>query len=220
LQEITHGPAFGQLWISAMTDEDTRHKSSVVLILIDVINEFDFPQGDRTLQYALNIAPRLARLKQRCRREGIPAIYVNDNFGQWRSDAKSLVARCLEPDCPGKPFVEQIQPDDQDYFVLKPMHSAFFQTPLEILLRYLGATSLILAGIATNSCVICTAHDAKMREFRLYVPADCSASRSAREHEQAIEHLRTMTDASVVPSPSLRVGELRGKSRSRKKSEV
>jgi nicotinamidase-related amidase len=95
-----------------MTSEDTRHKSSVVLILIDVINHFDFPQGDRTLQHAQKIAPRLVRLKQRCRAAGIPAIYVNDNFGQWRSDAKSLVARCLEPDRPGKAFVEQIQPDD------------------------------------------------------------------------------------------------------------
>jgi nicotinamidase-related amidase len=98
------------------------------------------------------------------------------------------------------------------------MHSAFFQTPLEVLLRYLGATSLIVAGIATNSCVICTAHDAKMREFRLYVPADCSAARSTREHEQAIEHIRNMTSASVAPSGALRVGELRG--RSRKKAEA
>lgn len=201
-----------------MTDADTRQKSSVALILIDVINQFEFPDADKTLQNALAMAPRLARLKQRCQRAGIPAIYVNDNFGQWRSDAKSLVSRCLEPDCPGKPFVEQIQPDDQDYLVLKPMHSAFFQTPLEVLLRYLGSTWLILTGIATNSCVICTAYDAKMRDLRLYVPTDCSAARTTGEHRQAIEQIRTMTGASVVPSSSLRIGELRRKSR--RKAEV
>jgi isochorismate hydrolase len=107
-----------------------------------------------------------------------------------------------------------------DYFVLKPMHSAFFQTPLEILLHYLGATSLILTGLATNSCIVCTAHDAKMRNFSLYVPADCSAARTRREHEQAIEHIQEMTCASVVASPSLRVGDLRSVSRRRKKPKA
>jgi nicotinamidase-related amidase len=194
-----------------LENNSTRHQSSLALILIDVISHFDFPDGDRILKNALPIADRLARLKQRCRRAGIPAIYVNDNFGQWRSDAKSLVRSCLESHCAGRPFVEPLQPDDEDYFVLKPMHSAFFQTPLEILLRHLGATSLILTGLTTNSCIICTAHDAKMRNFGLYVPSDCSAARTRREHEQAIEHLKMMTGASVAASPSLRLNAVRGK---------
>jgi nicotinamidase-related amidase len=201
-------------------NNNTRHKSSVALILIDVINQFEFPDSEKVLKNALPMAVRLAKLKDRCRRAGIPAIYVNDNFGQWRSDAKSLVAHCLESGRAGKRFVEQIKPDEHDYCVLKPMHSAFFQTPLEILLRYLGATSLILTGLATNSCIVCSAHDARMRDFSLYVPSDCSAARTRREHEQAIEHIREMACASVIPSPSLRVAELRGASRHRKKPKV
>lgn len=194
----------------------TRHKSSVALVLIDVINHFEFPDGDKILKKALPIAGRLARLKQRCRCAGIPAIYVNDNFGQWCSDAKSLVSSCLASACAGRTFVETLRPDDKDYFVLKPMHSAFFQTPLEILLHYLGATVLILAGLTTNSCIVCTAHDAKMRKFSLYVPSDCPAARTRREHEHAIEHIQQMTNASVVASPSLRVSELRSESRKRR----
>ena len=194
----------------------TRHKSSVALLLIDVINHFEFPDGDRVLENALPIAPRLARLKSRARRAGIPVIYVNDNFGQWRSDAARLVAYCLQPSAPGKAFVQAIRPDPEDYFVLKPMHSAFFQTPLEILLRYLGASSLILCGLATNSCVVCTAHDANMRDFQLYVPSDCCAARSKREHRQAIEHIRGMSHTSVAESASLRVSELRARGRTRK----
>jgi nicotinamidase-related amidase len=200
-------------------NDNTRHKSSVALILIDVINHFEFPDGAEILKNALPIAGRLAKLKQRCRNAGIPAIYVNDNFGQWRSDARSLVSRCLESDCAGRAFVEHLRPNDEDYFVLKPMHSAFFQTPLEILLQHLGATSLILTGLATNSCVVCTAHDAKMRNLGLYVPSDCSAARTQREHEQAIEHICEMTSASVVPSRSLRVSELRRESRGRRAKE-
>jgi nicotinamidase-related amidase len=189
---------------------DTRHKSSVALILIDVINHFEFPDGDALLKNALPIAPRLARLKARCREAGVPAIYVNDNFGQWRSDAKSLVAHCLESTCAGRSFVEQILPDKEDYFVLKPMHSGFFQTPLEILLRYLGANRLILTGLATNSCVVCTAHDARMRDFTLNIPSDCSAARTRREHDEAISHVEEMAGAAVFPSSHLRLGTLLG----------
>ena len=130
-----------------MPHNNTRHKSSVALILIDVINHFEFPDGDALLKNALPMAARLAKLKERCRKAGIPAIYVNDNFGQWRSDAKMLLARCLDSNCVGKPFVERVRPGDDDYFVLKPMHSAFYQTPLEILLRYLGASSSFSADL-------------------------------------------------------------------------
>jgi nicotinamidase-related amidase len=194
----------------------THHKSKVALILIDVINHFEFPDGDRILGNALPIAPKLARLKARARAVGIPTIYVNDNFGQWRSDAGKLVDYCLQPAAPGRRFVEAIRPDDQDYFVLKPMHSAFFQTPLEILLRYLGASSLILCGLATNSCVICTAHDANMRDFGLFVPSDCCAARTRREHRQAIEHIKGMADARVTASTSLRIADLKGERRTKK----
>lgn len=93
-------------------------------------------------------------------------IYVNDNFGQWRSDSARLVAYCLRGKCAGRRFVEAIRPGARDYCVLKPMHSAFYQTPLELLLRQLGASSLFLAGLATNSCILCKAHDANMRDFR------------------------------------------------------
>jgi nicotinamidase-related amidase len=182
--------------------------SSAVLIVVDVINHFEFPDGEKVLRQALPIAPKLARLKNRAQAAGMSIIYVNANFGQWRSDVYKLLDYCVRPEALGKSFVEQIQPDKNDYFVLKPMHSAFYQTPLEVLLRYLDASTLVLAGLTTNSCIVCTAHDAKMREFELYVPSDCSAARTSKEHRQAIEHIRMMTDAKVAPSASLRLSEI------------
>ena len=179
------------------------------MLLIDVINHFEFPDGRRLLRQALPIAPRLALLKRRARRAGIPAIYVNDNFGQWRSNAAKLLEYCLRPKARGKRFVESLKPDEEDYLVLKPMHSAFYQSPLEVLLRHLGASSLILGGLATNSCIICTAHDANMREYRLFVPPDCSASRTRPEHLQAIRHIETMGGANVSPSPLLSLTKIK-----------
>jgi len=192
------------------TPSNVRHKSRVALLLVDLINHFEFPDGKEILQQALAIAPPLARLKKRARASGVPTIYVNDNFGQWRSDMKKLLRYCLRPEALGFRFVEQLQPDDEDYFVLKPMHSAFYQTPLDLLLQELGASSIILSGLATNSCILCTAHDADMRHLKVIVPRDCCAARTAREHSQALEHIGAMADVKVVMSSSLRLGALHG----------
>jgi nicotinamidase-related amidase len=186
-----------------------NHKSTVALLLIDVVNHFEFPDGQQLLRHALPIIPALEHLKEHARREGIPAIYVNDNFGQWRSDASKLLAYCLRPECAGRDFVGPLQPGPNDYCVLKPMHSAFYQTPLDVLLRHLGVSSLLVAGLATNSCVLCTAHDAKMRDYDVTVVSDCCAARTTKEHKQAIEHIRTMVDARVVASRSFQFKELK-----------
>ena len=155
-------------------------------------------------------SPASKRRPARQASPGVPTIYVNDNFGQWRSDTKKLLQYCLRPEAPGLHFVEQLPPDDDDYFILKPMHSAFYQTPLDLLLREFGASSLILSGLATNSCILCTAYDANMRHLRVIVPRDCSAARTAREHSQALEHIAAMADAKVVVSSALRLGALHG----------
>src|SRR5688572_16819082 len=191
-----------------MSSNSTRHKSAVALLIIDVINHFEFEDGSRLLKQALRVAPNIARLKARARRLNIPVLYVNDNFGQWRSDARKLLQYCLRPEARGREFVETVRPEDEDYFVLKPMHSAFYQSPLEVLLRNLEASTLVLAGIATDSCIVCTAHDADMREFRFIVASDCCAAQTMRDHRRALEHIRTLSHASVRSSSAIRLSRL------------
>jgi nicotinamidase-related amidase len=187
-----------------MASDKVRHKSQHALVLVDVINHFEFPDGKQILRNALKVAARVKMLKTRPRKANVPVIYVNDNFGQWRSDATKLLAYCLRTHCSGRPFVEAIRPDVNDYFVLKPMHSAFYHTPLEVLLRHLGVSSLVLAGIATNSCILCTAHDANMRDLAVTVVSDCCAARSETEHEEALENMREMAKARVISAKSVR----------------
>ena len=195
-----------------MPDSTTQNQSPTALLLIDVINHFEYPDSDKLLAEALPIAPHIADLKRRARAAGLPVIYVNDNFGQWRSDASKVLAYCLRPEAPSTAFVEQLRPDDEDYFILKPMHSGFYQTPLELLLKHLGVATLILSGIATNSCIQYTAHDAKMRNFQIFVPPDCCAARTREEHDQAIRHMQSMASADVTPSPDLQLEDLAAKS--------
>jgi nicotinamidase-related amidase len=199
--------------MKAPRDGKRNNRKSAALLLIDVINHFEFPDGPNILRRAESMAGNIVRLKQRARAAGIPAIYINDNFGDWRSDAGRLLAYCLRTDAPGRDFVEKIKPDARDYFVLKPMHSAFYQTPLDILLRHLGASSLIFTGLTTNSCILCSVHDANMRDYKIIVADDCCAARSEREHSQALEHIRAMADAKVISSAALRLGRLAGKAR-------
>lgn len=173
-----------------MNKGHAEHKPPQALILIDVINNFEFPDGEVLLRRALEIAPRLSRLKRRAARAGVPIIYVNDNFGQWHSNSARLLASCRHTDCPGRVFVEQVQPSEEDYCALKPIHSAFYQTPLDVLLRHLSATSIIVTGLATNSCILCTAHDANMRDLNMTVVSDCCAARTEQEHRAALANIR------------------------------
>src|SRR5919206_2922966 len=112
--------------------------ASVVLILIDVINDLEFPGGEELAKHVLPMARKIAALKRRARQAGIPTIYANDNFGRWRSDFRSVVEHCLG-DVRGRRMVELLEPDADDYFVLKTKHSAFYSTTLDLLLDYLGA---------------------------------------------------------------------------------
>ena len=179
---------------------DNHHTA---LLLIDVVNDFEYPGGEPIFRNALPLAGALQRLKARARQAGVPVIYVNDNFGRWRSSFEQLLEHCLQPGIRGQPFVERLRPAAEDYFVLKPKHSGFYQTPLAILLKHLGTVRVILTGVCTNSCVLFTAQDAYMRDFQVCVPRDCSAACSEAEHQFALEQMRTITKADVRPSDQL-----------------
>lgn len=183
-------------------------EAPVALIIIDVINDLEFPGGDRLLRHALPMADRLAALKRRAKAAGIPVIYANDNFGRWKSDFRRILERCLQEGTRGRRLAERLAPDDDDYFVLKPKHSAFFATTLDVLLRYLSVETVILAGLTGNSCVLFTAADAYMRDLHLVVPADCVASIEVKDNRRALEHMRKTLRADVRSSRSIPVERL------------
>jgi nicotinamidase-related amidase len=175
-------------------------KSDVALLLIDVINDLEFPEGDQLLRYALPMARNIAALKDRAKREGVPVVYVNDNFGRWRSDLNAQVEHCLRDGVRGKPVAELLRPGEDDYFVLKPKHSGFFSTTLETLLEYLGVRAVVLTGMAANICVLFTANDAYMRDLHLFVPGDCVASNTEEENRHALEQMAKVLKADTRPS--------------------
>ena len=147
-------------------------RSPVVLLLVDVINDMEFAEGGALLEQALPAAGRIAELKHAAKAAGIPVIYANDNFGRWRSDFRDVVERCLTSGVRGEPVAQLLLPEPDDYFVLKPKHSAFHATPLDTLLTYLQATRVVLAGFTADACVLVTAAEAHMRDYEIFVPED------------------------------------------------
>jgi nicotinamidase-related amidase len=185
---------------------------SVALLLIDVINDMEFEGGEKLLRQAGPMARALSRLRSRAKAAGIPVIYVNDNFGQWRSDFRKIIAHVLEDDVRGEPIARLLLPDEDDYFVLKPKSSAFFDTTLQTLLQLLGAEHLILTGVAADVCILFSANDAHLRDYRIIVPSDCVASNTRRETEQALRNMIKTTQARVVVSSRLDLKSLSGRS--------
>lgn len=180
----------------------------MALLLIDVINDLEFEDGDLLHEFALPMAERLAELRRRALAAGIPVVYVNDNFGLWKSDFRHLVEHCLQDGVRGEPIARLLAPGPDDYFVLKPKHSGFYSTALELLLRHLGSQRLILAGMAGNLCVLYTANDAYMRDFELLVPRDCVASNTRELNDHALEHMERFLKADTRPSPELDLATL------------
>lgn len=185
-------------------------KCAVALLLIDWINDLGFEGGERLLPQALKAAQATAGLRRRAKAAGVPVIYCNDNFGKWRSDFRSLLEHVLRDGTRGQPIAELLAPDGDDYFVLKPKHSGFHSTQLEVLLSHLGARTLVLTGIAGNFCVLFTAHDAYMRDYRLLVPADCLASEEEADNRAALEHMAKTCKADVRESAHIDFARLRG----------
>jgi len=178
-------------------------KSDTALLLIDVINDLEFPEAEGLVKAALPMAERIVELKRRAKRADVPVIYVNDNFGRWQSNFRAQIDHCLHDGVRGEPIARLLEPDDDDYFVLKPKHSGFFSTTLEVLLRYLGARTVICTGIAGNICVLFTANDAYLRDLHVVVPEDCIASNTPADNEHALNVMRKVLKADTRPATEI-----------------
>ncbi len=185
-------------------DESVPHNAKIAVLVIDMISDFEFEDGSRLLRAALPAARCIARLKKRARTAAIPVVYVNDNFGQWRSDFRQHLHRCLQDGIPGEPVARLLAPDGEDYFVLKPANSGFFATPLDALLKLMGVKTLVLTGVTSDQCILFTAADAYVRNYRLVIPRDCVAAVAEKDTDLALQYFKRVFKADVRVSTRMR----------------
>jgi nicotinamidase-related amidase len=174
--------------------------SERVLLLVDFINPLNFPGGEQLAPAAVDAARATAALKERLAGEGVAVIYANDNYGIWQSDFHSLVSACLGMEGPPSEIARLLYPQAEDLTILKPRHSAFFASPLDLLLSEMRARELIICGLATDMCVQLTAGDAFLREYRVWVPADCNAAESREAKETALAYMAGILRCDTAPS--------------------
>lgn len=184
-------------------EKDKHEKSKYALVLIDFISDYEFEDGDQLFKLALPAAQKSAALKKHAKKAGIPVIYVNDNFGKWQEDFKSMIKEIRQKSGRGKQIVEILQPENDDYYVLKPRHSAFYKTVFELLLQNLEAETLILTGVAADICVLFTANDAYMREFKIIIPEDCVAAVTNENTAFALRFMEKNLKAEITDAEKL-----------------
>lgn len=178
----------------------TSDTSPLVLLLVDVINPLDFPESTRLEKSALHMASRIAALKHRLAAQQVVTVYANDHYGAWHSEFRDVKAQCAQKGGVAAELVRLLAPQEQDYVILKPRHSAFYGTPLDLLLDHLGCQRLIIAGLSTDMCVQMSAGDAYLRGFGLWVPQDCAAAETPERHDHALAYMQRVFKADVRPS--------------------
>ena len=174
------------------------------LLIVDMINLFDFDGGPALAAAAEPASRAIERLRRKFHAAGAPVIFANDNFTHWRSDFHELVATCTHPAAPGAAIATRLAPGREDYFVLKPKHSAFMSTPLPFLLESLGVRRIVLTGIAADACVLATAIDGNAQGHAMEVVRDGVASRTPALAADALSVLRRSRAAKIVTSARTR----------------
>jgi nicotinamidase-related amidase len=175
---------------------------SAALLIIDMINCFDFDGAEPLQRKAAQAAQAIFRLKTAMAEAGFPVVYINDNFGEWHSERSRLIDRALAG---ADPAIAKIRPAEDDYFVIKPQFSGFYATNLPVLLPKLGVRRLILTGVATDICVLFTAADAHMRDYALWVPEDGVAAEDDERGRFALDMMRGTMAAETAASTQLGV---------------
>jgi nicotinamidase-related amidase len=194
------------------SDEATKvslRPGNDALLLIDVVNDLQFPGGEKVQPWAERLVRPLRAVRALAHRSGVPVIHANDNFGLWHGSRDDVIRHCMRRSARGREVSRRLKPHAGDYFILKPRHSAFLATPLLPLLEHLGVKRLILAGIATNLCVLTTAHDAAMHKYGVVVLSDCCAAESDFDHNVVLSQLKRFFHATICRSSELSVAPAR-----------
>lgn len=185
-------------------DNSEKTNSKTALLLIDVISDFEFEDGEKLFEFVPAVARCIAALKKRAKKNDVPVIYINDNFGKWQDDFQKTIEYCSRKGARGSKIVKLLKPEDDDYFVLKPKHSAFYSTTLGLLLAELKSEILIITGFSTDICVLFTANDAYMRGFRLFVPEDCVAAVNESDNNHTLKYIERVLRADTRASDKIK----------------
>jgi nicotinamidase-related amidase len=197
-----------EIVLSSIDDDIRRcrlsHRSA--LLILDVFNTFDFPGGSDLAERTKAVVPAIMALRGRFHASGAAVVFVNDNFGRWQNGFDELVDFVVQSGGAGREIAEALMPSSTDLKLIKPRHSAMFETALPSLLAFLEVRRLLIAGIATDSCVLATVLDAHVRGYESIVPIDTTAAQTAKRTDRTLLHLRDTCNLETPNSEAVDLG--------------
>ncbi|GAA0592452.1 isochorismatase family cysteine hydrolase [Streptomyces crystallinus] len=176
------------------------------LIVIDMLNTYEHEDAEVLVRSVRAALPGIGALLEQARAAEAPVVYVNDNFGRWRSHHGEILEAALT----GRygDLVEPIAPDEESLFVVKARHSVFYETPLAYLLGQLGVHRVVLCGQVTEQCVLYSALDAHIRHLDVVVALDAVAHIDGGLAEAALRMMERNMSAELRPSGEITFGHL------------
>lgn len=170
------------------------------LLVIDMIDEFVRPGWTPYwIPEATRQAPLIREVRDAFHDAGAPVVYLAYDVG-----LRGLDFPATETKVPigtgvdayaGQILTEvsiwhELAPGPDDLVVLKHNYSGFHGTPLETVLRSLGASTVVITGTMTNYCCGATAREAFWRGFDVVFASDCNSTDDAGLHDAELATLR------------------------------
>ena len=177
------------------------------VLVVDMLNDFAHPDGVYARHGAAcdtlpAIVPKVRLVMEAAQRAGVPVlsahqVIYSDRAGRAVTGGGMAETRPwlreegLRPGTWGTELIDGLPAGDIKFD--KPRASAFFGSPLEVILRGFQVETLIVAGCFTNQCVVSTARDAWARDFKVVIVVDGVTAFDERLHLATLESLRPLT---------------------------
>jgi len=181
------------------------------LLIIDMLNEYLDPNGKIYCEAGREIIDNIAKLKDHFKKNGDPVVYVNTSHINGGDPETSKWGLHAMRGTWGSEVIPELQPDENDCVVLKRTYDGFYNTELEMTLRSLNVDTVVVCGIHTHVCVLCTSLGAFYRGFSVVALEDCMTTGFKPNHESRLRfynsHIGRLTNLSDYLKESTQVDE-------------
>jgi nicotinamidase-related amidase len=167
-----------------------------LLLIVDMLSDYGFPDADQLLEGAERPARHIRRARDAADEAGVMVAYANDVHGMWACAPEEICARALGGNRPD--LVRPLLPRPGDAFMHKGQHSAFYGTPLAHLLHEEQVDEVVLAGQVTEQCILYTALDAHVRHYAITVLRDAVIALDRELGEAALRMMSRNMSARIL----------------------
>ncbi|NLB48938.1 MAG: cysteine hydrolase [Erysipelotrichia bacterium] len=171
------------------------------ILVVDMLN--DFVTGALGCDRAKAIIQPNKQLIEGARKLGVPIIFCNDSHLKGVDHELKHWGDHAIRGTKGAEVIPELPVLDEDYVILKRRYSSFFQTDLDILLKELGVTSVIITGLHTHMCCRHTAADAYQNNYEVLFAKEATNAFTEEDHLEGLKYAKEVYDAESLTNAEL-----------------